>query len=78
MKAINDVSFEVLKGEPHHCPNGAGKSSMLNVINGFYKPTSGNIEFPKASAMETASAAANGIADFSEHRPVPGQSTWTI
>ena len=26
-------------------PNGAGKSSMLNVINGFYKPTSGLINF---------------------------------
>ncbi|MGB0718628.1 MAG: ATP-binding cassette domain-containing protein, partial [Alphaproteobacteria bacterium] len=26
-------------------PNGAGKSSMLNVINGFYKPTSGQINF---------------------------------
>ena len=40
VKAINDVSFEVLKGEILAIigPNGAGKSSMLNVINGFYKP----------------------------------------
>ena len=66
VKAINDVSFEVLKGEILAIigPNGAGKSSMLNVINGFYKPTSGNIEFlgQMLSAMEPHQAAANGIA----------------
>jgi branched-chain amino acid transport system ATP-binding protein len=26
-------------------PNGAGKTSVFNVITGFYKPTSGHIEF---------------------------------
>ena len=47
VKALTDVSFEVKKGEVFAIigPNGAGKSSMLNVINGFYKPTSGTINF---------------------------------
>ena len=47
VKALTDVSFEVKKGEVFAIigPNGAGKSSMLNVINGFYKPTSGLINF---------------------------------
>ena len=47
VKALTNVSFEVKKGEVFAIigPNGAGKSSMLNVINGFYKPTSGQINF---------------------------------
>ena len=47
VKALTDVSFDVKKGEVFAIigPNGAGKSSMLNVINGFYKPTSGTINF---------------------------------
>ena len=47
VKALTEVSFEVKRGEVFAIigPNGAGKSSMLNVINGFYKPTSGKINF---------------------------------
>ena len=47
VKALTNVSFEVKKGEVFAIigPNGAGKSSLLNVINGFYKPTSGQINF---------------------------------
>ena len=45
-------------------PNGAGKSSMLNVINGFYKPTSGKINFAgqERLQMEPEFAAKSGIA----------------
>jgi branched-chain amino acid transport system ATP-binding protein len=40
VRAISDVSFNVLKGEIRAIigPNGAGKTSMLNCINGFYHP----------------------------------------
>lgn len=66
VKAINNVSFEVRKGEVIAIigPNGAGKSSMLNVINGFYKPQVGTIEFlgERRSSMEPDHAAKNGIA----------------
>ena len=66
VKALTDVSFEVKKGEVFAIigPNGAGKSSMLNVINGFYKPTSGTINFAGTDRgeMEPEFAAKSGIA----------------
>ena len=47
VKAISDISFDILKGEIRAIigPNGAGKTSMLNVINGFYHPQQGVITF---------------------------------
>ena len=66
VKALTDVSFEVKKGEVLAIigANGAGKSSMLNVINGFYKPTSGTVNFAGTdrSEMEPEFAAKSGIA----------------
>ena len=66
VKALTDVSFDVNKGEVFAIigPNGAGKSSMLNVINGFYKPTSGLINFAGTDrkGMEPEFAAKSGIA----------------
>ena len=66
VKALTEVSFEVKRGEVFAIigPNGAGKSSMLNVINGFYKPTSGKINFAgqERSQMEPELAAKSGIA----------------
>ena len=66
VKALTNVSFEVKKGEVFAIigPNGAGKSSMLNVINGFYKPTSGQINFAGEDRKEMIPefAAKSGIA----------------
>jgi branched-chain amino acid transport system ATP-binding protein len=66
VKAIDNVSFEVRKGEVLAIigPNGAGNSSMLNCINGFYKPQSGSITFKgrKLPGMDPHFAAANGVA----------------
>lgn len=46
-QALTDVSFEVNEGEIFAIigPNGAGKTSMLNCVNNFYKPDSGQIFF---------------------------------
>ena len=44
---INDLSFEVYKGQTVAIvgPSGGGKSSILNMLCGFYRPISGSISF---------------------------------
>ena len=64
--AIQDISFDILEGEVRAIigPNGAGISSMLNVINGFYHPQEGEIWFggKKRSPMKPYQIAYQGIA----------------
>ena len=45
LKALNDLSFDVDKGEIFGIagPNGAGKTTLLNVCTGVLAPTSGRI-----------------------------------
>jgi branched-chain amino acid transport system ATP-binding protein len=66
VKAVNDVSFDIRKGEIRAIigPNGAGKTSMLNIINGFYQPQQGRITFKgeTRAKMRPHDAAAGGIA----------------
>jgi len=66
MKVLDDISFDVRQGEIRSIigPNGAVKSSMLNVINGFYHPQEGSITFrgEKRKEMDVHKAAASGIA----------------
>jgi branched-chain amino acid transport system ATP-binding protein len=47
IKALSDISLEIRKGEILAIigPNGACKTSMLNVINGFYHPQQGTITY---------------------------------
>ncbi|WP_370053763.1 ABC transporter ATP-binding protein [Neptunomonas sp.] len=46
VKAINDVSFELPKGQLLALlgPNGAGKSTCFNMLNGQLRPDSGSIK----------------------------------
>ena len=45
LKAVDDVSFEIHKGEILGLlgPNGAGKTTCFNMISGVYKPSSGGV-----------------------------------
>jgi branched-chain amino acid transport system ATP-binding protein len=47
LAALSGVSFKVKKGEIFGLigPNGSGKTCILNCVNGFYRPTEGNIYF---------------------------------
>src|SRR4051812_37038872 len=47
VKALNDVQFEMLPGEVHALlgENGAGKSTMIKIISGVYRPDTGEIAF---------------------------------
>jgi ribose transport system ATP-binding protein len=46
VRALDDVSFDVEKGEIHALlgENGAGKSTILKILNGVHTPTAGSIE----------------------------------
>ncbi|HEY4295652.1 MAG TPA: branched-chain amino acid ABC transporter ATP-binding protein/permease [Paraburkholderia sp.] len=47
VKAVDGISLEVKRGTVHTLigPNGSGKTTTLNVLNGIYKATSGRILF---------------------------------
>jgi branched-chain amino acid transport system ATP-binding protein len=47
LAAVHDLDFEVQEGEIVGLigPNGSGKTTVLNLITGFHKPTSGQITY---------------------------------
>ena len=53
VKAVDGLSFDAYAGEIISVigPNGAGKTSAFNCITGFYKATSGRIEFDGESIL---------------------------
>lgn len=61
--AVNGLSLSIERNSIAGLigPNGAGKTSVFNVITGFYKPTSGYVEY------RPADAAAIRITDFPPH-----------
>src|SRR4051794_31790029 len=54
VRALDDVHLEVLGGEIHALlgENGAGKSTILKILNGVHAPTAGTIEVDGASLTE--------------------------
>ncbi len=47
VQAITDLSFELTEGELLGLigPNGSGKTTAVNLITGFVKPTEGEIHY---------------------------------
>ena len=45
INALDQVSLELRPGEVHGLigPNGSGKTTMLNLLSGYYQPTTGSI-----------------------------------
>ena len=45
--AVNNVSISIKKGKIHGLigPNGSGKTTIFNVLSGYYKPTGGKVSF---------------------------------
>jgi len=60
VRALEEVDFEVCGGEIHALlgENGAGKSTVLKILNGVYAPTSGTIEINGAPLTEHTAEAA--------------------
>jgi ribose transport system ATP-binding protein len=54
VRALDDVSFDVAKGEIHALlgENGAGKSTILKILNGVHAPSAGTIEVLGAPLTE--------------------------
>jgi len=57
LNAVEELNFDIHQGELLSIigPNGAGKTTLFNLLTGFYRPTSGKINF-------------DGI-DITGHRP---------
>ncbi len=64
--AVNDFSVSVQKGKIHGLigPNGSGKTTIFNVLSGYYKPTTGRIFFEekKISGLPAYQITATGFA----------------
>ena len=76
VKALDDVDFEVQPGEIHALlgGNGAGKSTILKVLNGVHKPDAGMIEVagvPLTTHTPEASRAAGLAMNFQEMSLIP-------
>jgi branched-chain amino acid transport system permease protein len=65
VKAVDGVDIQVARGKVHALigPNGSGKTTILNVLNGIYKPTAGRmfIEGEDMTTMAPHERAARGV-----------------
>ena len=66
LRALKGVSLEIAKGQIFGLvgPNGSGKTSMVNVITGFYRPSSGSVNLfgEEVIGLKPHRIAARGVA----------------
>jgi simple sugar transport system ATP-binding protein len=71
VKALDDVSLSIAPGERLALvgENGAGKSSLMNVLYGLYQPDSGTVRFDGVAVQVTtpAEALARGVGMVHQH-----------
>jgi len=79
LKALNEVNLEIQQGTVHGLigPNGSGKSTMMNVLTGIYKPTSGSVTFmgQEISGLPPSDIAQQGIARTFQNIQLFGEMT---
>jgi branched-chain amino acid transport system ATP-binding protein len=80
LAALTDVSCELQEGEILGLigPNGAGKTTLFNCINGFYKPSRGEVLFKgkKISGLKPHKICGMGLArTFQVVKPLQRMST---
>jgi len=72
IKAVNDISFTVEKGEilGFLGPNGAGKSTTMNIITGFMPSTEGTVKVCGYDIMENPKEVKKRIGYLPEQPPL--------
>lgn len=71
-KALNDVSFEIEKGQivGFLGPNGAGKSTMMKIITCFIPQTSGSVKVCGYDVTENPIEVKQHVGYLPEHNPL--------
>ena len=71
-KALDDVSFEIRKGQVAGFigPNGAGKSTMMKIITGYIPPTLGEVFVNDLNTVENSPDIRKITGYLPEHNPL--------
>jgi len=79
VRAVDGVNLEILPGEIHGLigPNGSGKTTILNIISGYYRPEAGSVRLGGAALerRSTVVRAGSGIARTFQTPRVVGEAT---
>lgn len=71
-KAVNDISFEVSKGEilGFLGPNGAGKSTTMKIATSYIPPTSGHVKICGFDVVDNPMKVKEVVGYLPEHNPL--------
>jgi len=79
VRALDGVDLDVRPGEIHGLigPNGSGKTTILNIISGYYLPETGTVRFGEDALEQhpTVSRASKGIARTFQTPRIVGEAT---
>ena len=79
VRAVDGVDLDLRPGEIHGLigPNGSGKTTILNIISGYYRPEMGTVRFGENALehLSTVSRASNAIARTFQTPQIIGEAT---